>query len=345
MNVIVKLPTLPTPSNLQGSASNDGTISLKWTAPNLDNIIPAAYTETFESADTKDVFPTTFGDWKFVDMDQKPIGGPNTFSLPGIDYESRQSFFVMDASNAVFSTDELKQLYSAHSGTKYLSNMYLYNEGVVNDWAISPLLAGVEQDISFYARCFTKTYPETFQVLYSTTDTEISSFKQVDEEVAIQSDFWNKFFFTLPEGAKYFAIRCTSNSAYSLFIDDVTYIPASTGEKGALEGYNVYRNGAKINNELVTTESYVDSPQPYGEDFTYAVTAVIKDRGESAASNKFVVKEYTGIDGNEVCRTVVSVDYYDIMGCKVIQPTAGSVVVERIVYNDGSSTTMKKIVK
>ncbi len=345
VTVVAKLPTLPTPINLQGSASNDGTISLKWTAPNLDNIVPAAYTETFESADTKTVFPTTFGDWKFVDVDQKPIGGPNTFSLPGIEYESRQSFFVMDASNAVFSTDQLKQLYAAHSGNKYLSNMYLYNEGVVNDWAISPALAGIEQDISFYARCFTKAYPETFQVLYSTTDTEIESFKQVGEEVAIQSVSWTKFFFTLPEGAKYFAIRCTSNSAYSLFIDDVTYIPASTGEKGVLEGYNVYRDGVKVNSELVTAENYVDSQLPDGEEFTYAVTAVIKDRGESAASNKVVVKKYTGIDGTEVNRTVVSVDYYDTLGRKVVEPVAGTVVVERTVFDDGSSTTVKKIVK
>lgn len=345
VTVIVKLPTLPTPINLQGSASADGTVNLKWTAPDLDNIVPAAYTETFESADTKDAFPTTFGDWKFVDVDQKPIGGPNTFSLPGIDYESRQSFFVMDASNAVFSTDQLKQLYAAHSGSKYLSNMYLYNEGVVNDWAISPALAGIEQDISFYARCFTKAYPETFQVLYSTTDTEISSFKQVGEETAIQSTDWTKFFFTLPEGAKYFAIRCTSNSAYSLYIDDVTYIPASTGEKGVLEGYNVYRDGVKVNSELVTDVNYVDSQLPEGEEFTYAVTAVIKDRGESAASNKVVIKKYTGIDGTEVNRTVVSVDYYDTLGRKVVEPAAGSVVVVRTVFDDGSSTTVKKIVK
>ncbi len=345
IEVIAKLPVLPTPTSLEGSANNDGSVSLKWTAPNLDNIVPAAYTETFESADTKDAFPTKFGDWTFVDVDQKPIGGPNTFSLPGIDYESRQSFFVMDASNAVFSNETLKALYAAKSGTKYLSNMYLYNEGVVNDWAISPVLSGIEQDISFYARCFTKAYPETFQVLYSTTDTEISSFKQIGEEVAIQTTDWTKFYFTLPEGAKYFAIRCTSNSAYSLFIDDVTYTPASDGQKGELEGYNVYRDGVKINTDLVSTTSFTDSQLPSGDEFTYVVTAVIKNRGESAASNKAVVKRVTGIDGTESYRTVVSVDYYDTLGRKVTEPAAGTVVVERTVYDDGTSATTKKIVK
>ncbi len=101
----------------------------------------------------------------------------------------------------------------------------------------------------------------------------------------------------------------------------------------------------KVNSELVTAENYLDSQLPDGEEFTYAVTAVIKDRGESAASNKVVVKKYTGIDGTEVNRTVVSVDYYDTLGRKVVEPVAGTVVVERTVFDDGSSTTVKKIVK
>lgn len=344
LEVAAKFPTLPTPTNLKGEATGN-TVSLNWTAPDLSNVIPDPVIETFETANCDSTFATTFGDWTFVDEDQKPIGGNYAVAYPGIDYESQQSWFVIDVNNSVFSSEGLKRTYAAYSGTKYLSNMFLYSDGKVDDWAISPALAGTEQEISLYARCLAGDYKETFQILYSTTDKQISSFKQVDSDVSLQTTTWTKYNFTLPEGAKYFAIRCITNAGFSLLIDNVSYTPAASGEGATLEGYNVYRDGVKINDEVVTTNSYVDSNLGNAEEYTYCVTALIKDRGESAGSNKVTVKNTTGIDGTEVNRAVVSVDYYDTLGRKVVEPAAGQVVIERTTYDDGTQQTVKTIVK
>lgn len=54
-------------------------------------------------------------------------------------------------------------------------------------------------------------------------------------------------------------------------------------------GYNVYRDGAAINDELVTEISFWDSDVEIGFEYTYYVTAVYDDLGESEPSNSVTV--------------------------------------------------------
>ena len=60
----------------------------------------------------------------------------------------------------------------------------------------------------------------------------------------------------------------------------------------SLLGFNVYRDGEKINSELLEEGYYVDTEAPAGEHY-YNVTTVY-DKGESAFSNQ--VSTTTGID-------------------------------------------------
>ena len=53
--------------------------------------------------------------------------------------------------------------------------------------------------------------------------------------------------FDLPEGATHFAVRCTSPMGYMLLVDDITYRPAGKGAPLEIKGYNIYRDGVKIN--------------------------------------------------------------------------------------------------
>ena len=46
--------------------------------------------------------------------------------------------------------------------------MFAYDDSQVDDWAISPALSGNAQTISFYAKSYSKDYPEKIEVLYST---------------------------------------------------------------------------------------------------------------------------------------------------------------------------------
>ncbi len=95
---------------------------------------------------------------------------------------------------------------------------------------------------------------------------------------------WTEYSYDLPEGARYFAIRCTSNGTFALCVDDLTYIPESPLASLSIQGFNIYRDGAIINDANVDTPNYIDTGAEPG-DHTYTVTTVY-NLGESELSNE-----------------------------------------------------------
>lgn len=269
LTVNLNLPVYPNVTDLSGQVE-DTAVRLSWSEPNLDYEAPTAETDDFESYTS---WATSgVGDWTFVDADGDYIGGLQNISLPGI--TGRQSFFVLDSTlPALYDNDTFK----ASSGKKYLANMFTGK--VVDDWAITPRLSGEAQTVTFMARSYHEDYPETFQILYSTTDVKTSSFTLLSTHNNLPNS-WEKFTVNLPEGARYMAIRCISDNAFMLFIDDVTFIKASPCEDLNLQYYRVYHNGEVLQN--VSTPGYVYNPGD-GE-HEYAVT-VVYDKGESRGSN------------------------------------------------------------
>ena len=65
------------------------------------------------------------------------------------------------------------------------------------------------------------SFPETFQVGYSTTTNELSSFTYDDEVTATNKSTTLKYSTTFPIGTKYVAIRYNSNDMNALFIDNL----------------------------------------------------------------------------------------------------------------------------
>ena len=61
-----------------------------------------------------------------------------------------------------------------------------------------------------------------------------------------------------------------------------------------LIGYNVYRNGNKLNDELVTEPTFTDAKPSSERDHSYYVTAVY-DKGESRRSNEALIRLVSGI--------------------------------------------------
>lgn len=121
----------------------------------------------------------------------------------------------------------------------------------------------------------------------------------------------------LPEGAKYFAIRCVTTNQYMLKVDDITYLPVGAVSTLALTGYNVYRDG-----ELVATTvepSFADADAADGS-HKYVVTAVY-NRGESMPSNE-VNADRSGIAGVVVGGDSEAV-YYNLQGQRVANPAKG----------------------
>ena len=275
----------PAPTALAATESEKG-VELSWRGPDFDNLPYVTETESFESY--ANLAYKGVGEWTLVDADGIPAGGINGMELEGID-GTAVPFFVMDGS-------EYDDSFGARTGSRSMCSMWVYGENVFqsDDWMISPELIGEAQTISFFARCYDPSYPETVEVLYSSTGKETDDFTSLSIH-KVGEAVWKEIRAELPDGARYFAIRCVSNDCFMLFVDDVTFIPATAERMQlSLTGYNVYRNGVKITDTPLSAESFTDASPDEGLN-TYVVT-VVYGQGESAPSDAVSIGE-SGIKG------------------------------------------------
>lgn len=313
----VKTTNYPAVTTLAGTQA-DGTVSLTWSEPEIAAPAPVTVTDDFESYDS---FTASAGDWTFVDVDGAEVGGfqGTSFSVDGVDIiRSKQSFWVHDVTDATV----WNQTFEAHSGTKYLAAMFRYDDGQADDWAISPELTGNAQTVSFYAKSYSSDYPEQIEVYYSTGSKSPADFIKVNDAVVVPGE-WTEYTAQLPAGAKYFAIRSCAASNFMLMVDDVTYEMYQGFGDLSLVGYNIYRDGVKLNAEPVAEPSYTDADVTAGE-HSYAVT-VVYDKGESAASNIFTIGVISGISSVSV-ETVDNAPAYNLAGQKVNDSFKGIVI-------------------
>lgn len=286
MPVVSKLPGV---DNLEGSSIN-GEIRLAWDEPVLEAGVPEMVTDDFEDGDP---FAPEYGDWTFVDGDGCPVGGFYGLDVPGIiSGATPGSFWIWDQESI-----SGNKTFDAHSGKKYLFSLFRSDNGTVDDWAISPQLTGEAQTISFWAKSYDGQYPESIQVCYSTGGKNVSDFVAIEESTVLGvPGEWTQYTVDLPAGAKYFAIHSYATDSYMLMIDDVTYTPADLAATLQIAGYNVYRDGVKINNELVYECEYADSNVEAGKQYSYIVTVVYTDKGESKPSSEVVVMTPSGVE-------------------------------------------------
>lgn len=324
------LSTFAAPKNL--SAENDADakgIKLTWDEPNLEYDAPITW--DFEDGDA---FAAEYGDWTFVDGDESPVGGFQGTDVPGITPGTTTgSFWIWDASQLG------NQTFAAHSGSKYLFALFRYDDGTTDDWAISPAINDAGQTISFYAKSYSTQYPEKIRVLYTTSDsTDPEDYVEVMAPVVVPGD-WTLYEVALPAGAKHFAINSCATGSFMLMVDDVTYVPSDggSGETGTLElqGYNVYRDGVKINDALVEEAEYLDTNVVEGEEYTYVVTAVYTTYGESAISNEVTITcTISGVNGIADGAVAVSVDGSNIVVLNALgQNVTVSSVNGAVIFN------------
>ena len=269
---------LPAPRNLSASWHDNSTV-LTWTEPDYAAGVAELHTEDFETAES---WAHEFGAWQFVDVDGCPVGGLVGFTTPGIDYSiTTSSFYVFDTTYEMSDNS-----FQTHSGTKMLTSLFRWDNGVVDDWAVSPRLDGMAQAISFYARSYHPSYPETIEVYYTTA--EGAAFDPADYTLcATFADIaavYTEFIANIPDGATHFAIRSCAKGAYMLQVDDVTFYPDAGRTPVELLGYDIYRDGMKLNSEPVTATSYTDSGTSPDAPYRYNAVAIY-DKGFSRLSN------------------------------------------------------------
>ncbi|MCM1079389.1 MAG: hypothetical protein NC116_06695 [Clostridium sp.] len=323
---VIKTNNYPAVTDLAGKQTNNG-VSLTWSEPDMTSAQAEPVTDDFENYESFAI--NNAGEWSFIDGD-----GLKTYAIDGLTFPgagSEMAYITFDNSG-----DEFNESFDAHSGNKYLAS-FASNGGQNNDWMISPELAGVAQTISFFAKTYTAQYGnESFEFYYSTTGKEMTDFIKAGGDETVP-DEWTEYTFDVPEGAKYFAIRCTSDDKFIFLVDDVTYIPAgaSAGDL-SLVGYNVYRDGEKINSEPVEETEYIDADAAEGV-HSYVVT-VIYDKGESKVSNVVTISVSTGIAGIATKATKVSVNGKTITVADAEGENVGIYTADgKTVYNGAGS--------
>lgn len=218
------------------------------------------------------------GPWKLIDGDGHATAGIQDGSGNFIDYpnvESKMAFQIFNSSKAGLSDEG----WAAHSGHQVIA-AFTSGNTQNDDWLISPEIIG-GQTISFWACSPMNSWYNTLEqieILYSEKTSERKDFIKVGKTITV-SGTWTQYSHTLPEKARYFAIRCISNNQFILFLDDITYQPKRP--EFYLIGYNIYRNEVKITETPMQETHYTDDVKGANR---YYVTAVY-NTGESRPSN------------------------------------------------------------
>lgn len=271
---------LPVPGNLGGDAVNGG-VALYWDDPEEPS--DGEVTEGFEAYDPFTI--SNAGEWTLTDMDNSLTYTISNSSSESGDYEYPNAGYQM----AFQIFNPVMAGITSHLWVPYLGNQMAVCFDAVecdnNDWLISPQVKGGTK-VTFMARSVVSNYGlEKFKFCYSTTDTETTSFTPVGDVISVPADEWTRYEFTLPDDAVYFAINCVSSDAYALLVDEVTYYSANPVILD-FKGFNVYRDGVRINDEILEESNFTDTGIDPSLTYSYAVTAVY-DKGESALSAPF----------------------------------------------------------
>ncbi|MDO4319606.1 MAG: choice-of-anchor J domain-containing protein [Bacteroidales bacterium] len=274
VTISVPKPNFPAPDGL--TAAVDGnSVTLDWSRVVLPEFTAAAVVEDFEDAVSfaHDVFG-----WTMVDVDGGFVGGIDGVDIPGIEVKhTKSSFFVFDNYELGANSN-----LNARSGDKCLATLFNYDDSQIDDWAISPELSGDAQTISFYAKSFHNTYLEKIEIYYTKAETtDPADFVKIEGAGGTVPSDWTQFSADLPAGARHFAIRSCETGSFILLVDDISYNGYRGTELNHI-GYNVYDNGVKANDAVLTAETCVLDNLADGS-HTFHVTALYQE-GESRAS-------------------------------------------------------------
>lgn len=325
LTIALRLPDYPVVSDLKAEFAGSN-VELTWSdpdvslAPDVTTVDDVEGYPAFSNGMPDTEIPDdTLGEWTVVDRDNTP-----TYSIEGYYFPNQNAKMAWMAFNTYDAGTE--GLLSAYSGEQMFV-CFVAQAGVTcDDWLISPELSGKAQTITFQAKTGAPQFGlDHYEVYYSTTDKDISSFKRVANVPDVPGR-WTEYEYALPEGAKYFAIRCISNDTFALCIDDIKYAKAGAQQLAlSIVGYNIYRNGVLLNDEPVVDTSYTDATFDTDKKSEYVVT-VVYDLGESGASNK-VSMGTDGLDNITVGIAIAArngnlvVSGADGLGISVITPS------------------------
>ncbi len=290
IEALIYTPPYPVINDLRGQGTSNN-VSLSWSEPSLIYFTPE--NDGFEDYELFAI--DNIGTWTLVDVDKQRTIGPR-YGVTFTNCFEPKAWQVLDPQRINMYGPDV----APHTGSRCLFSMQsdgnLLDGTMVepcnDDWLISEEIVG-GTELTFWAMQPTSNYGgnEKFEVLYSTTDTDVASFILIEDVELDNMATWNEYSYTLPEDAKYFAIRHTL-SFFGLWLDDITYYPTRTYLNLSVSNYNIYRDGVKVGESL--TNNYTDNDVEPG-DHLYAVSSVF-DIGESAISNEITVNVVSAVE-------------------------------------------------
>ena len=307
------LPSFPAPTALSGNTAAEGVV-LTWQQPAAPRTEGHTVTDSFE--DAPDFTITNWGDWILHDASGCNVYGVEQYDFPNMGLP--QAYTVLNPEAAGMSAG-----WAAHAGSKLLA-AFASGNCVIGHWLISPELPRCRQTVSFFAKAYSKTYPETFEVLSTSESIDTGTFTKLANYTTPKgSNEWQEYQVELPAGSKYFAIRAVSNDTFALLLDDITFMPDTCGVQDIrLLGYNIYRDGEKLNEVPVVSTTFTDTHVADG-DHTYRVSAVY-DAGESVWSapiglTTVGISSVHAVSGAEA-------PLYDLQGRRMAHPAPGIIL-------------------
>jgi hypothetical protein len=289
------------PYGLRSTEVDDQQVSLAWNTPEaLDG-----YFDDFEDHEDFAVNSSGSVGWTYLDVDNR-----DTYTWTACTFKnmgSKMAFIVMNPSKTSPSVADYP-FYKPFSGNKMLVD-FCAIDGQNNDYLISPAL-DFDRDFKVSFRC--RSYRESFnlervRVGYSTTGKNPSDFTFVTPEPYLEIPAeWTLVEVDIPQEACYVCVNCVSDDAFMFLLDDLFVgtnavrpnAPAlrpgsasmrSASNRNPLVGFNVYRDGVKVNAEPVTEVRYTDTVSEY-RNYEYAVSALYQDGTESAVSEPLTVE-------------------------------------------------------
>ena len=280
----------PAPTAVK-AMKNGQDVTVEWTAPDLSQAPLHRTTDSFE--DYEPFAISNVGNWTMVDGDNTAtIRITLTGMTSPLDYPNAGAKMAFQ----VFNTEESGIPFSSwdpHTGSQMLAAFKCASpdqgqtEVANNDWLISPELSGTAQTISFYAKTgMGGVYtPEEFEILYSTTTADTAAFVKIGTTHQLtNAKTWLEIREELPEGARWFAIRCVSENKFAMLLDDVTYTAKDAPQEDlTLTGYRVYRDNTCVGQVTGNDLTFVDHAPELSSNSRYQVSALF-DKGESPLS-------------------------------------------------------------
>lgn len=278
--IVVKrnLSKLKAVDDLTGESTEEGNV-LMWTPYSAESLPKEEVTESFE-----DFAPWAkeIDGWAMFDVDGAVNGGFLGVSIIG--YEPAGWFIWRGVD--LFPHDPKA---ASATGEQCLVALYPRDGSQADDWAVSPKLTGEAQTLKFMAKCDVLIIGDAIEVLYTPLEDE-NVYEAYQSLMMIKklTDTWTEYSVELPEGAMHFAIRSRASGQFLLMVDDVTYTPDPLNNLLTLVGYDVYRDGVKINDETVVEGKYLDKDAVVGTAHKYHVQSHYVE-GDSELSNPLVL--------------------------------------------------------